>query len=688
MAEAQTPIDPTEVTSVDSNTQPTATPVTNSQLPEAVQQLKQIERAQVTGTPTATLSPGAAVQAEVTANPATPIEKIKHTAKLLIQKFKAAPIPVKALVIGVVAVFLLGLCMMTLTLTAVDTKIFSLSLAGKVIDAEGGVIPNAQIKLDNLTATSDAQGNFTIPNLEIKRYQLSITASGYEDYFQEIAISRSFLNYVNNRIFELKAAGEASITGKLVADTASYNFVDDKFVIADQIFPVRRDGSFELTNLETGKVKLEFQSVNFKDLSYDIELKGGRNDLGEVKLTPAGDIVGSLKSWLREDLVDKLNIEIEGVPAEMIVKSTDSFRVKDLEIARKYNVRTSAEGYLTRDYEIGIKQGENQLFGFNIVESGLIPIKRADADKKVNIFAVEYDGSNPKQISKDTRAPVAEFAAGNSVYYFSLGGNVGNVLGGQGYSTFAANMIDGTARSVLVNKENIGVQVPNFAGGKIANIRREQGGNNQQQARTLEVMDLEGTNRVVVQKITSGTFSDIMISDNGEVIYFVITENNAANGLYRARTTDPQPVKLNTKDNLDIFTVSADGNRVIYAAKNPNTGLADLFLNNQSAGQDTTLRPAFTGKHYQFVTKDNNFIIFTDTRNGAKNLFKLDLNSNAESALTNYTGGENVNAAFQQNGLILYQTNRGMYLMDFTKPVQGKLITTDFAEYTEYKIER
>src|SRR5437879_1588703 len=60
------------------------------------------------------------------------------------------------------------------------------TLVGTVKDASGGVVPNAAVAVKNLgtglerSAKSDASGDYSVPNLQVGHYSLTVTLTGFE----------------------------------------------------------------------------------------------------------------------------------------------------------------------------------------------------------------------------------------------------------------------------------------------------------------------------------------------------------------------------------------------------------------------------------------------------------------------------------------------------------------------------
>src|SRR5215831_8344791 len=70
----------------------------------------------------------------------------------------------------------------------------STSVSGIVSDPTGAVIPNAVVEIRNpvsgfqRTITTDASGNFSIPNVPFNPYHLSITSKGFAAYAQDVDV--------------------------------------------------------------------------------------------------------------------------------------------------------------------------------------------------------------------------------------------------------------------------------------------------------------------------------------------------------------------------------------------------------------------------------------------------------------------------------------------------------------------
>lgn len=69
-----------------------------------------------------------------------------------------------------------------------DRVIASYSVSGKVTDASGKAIEGANVRLAGKTASTDANGNFSISGIETGTYELSVSATGYNAATKEITV--------------------------------------------------------------------------------------------------------------------------------------------------------------------------------------------------------------------------------------------------------------------------------------------------------------------------------------------------------------------------------------------------------------------------------------------------------------------------------------------------------------------
>jgi hypothetical protein len=151
-----------------------------------------------------------------------------------------------------------------LTLTSIDLAIVKIGLSGQVLNSKGEVIEGASIILDEETATTDRNGHFYIPSLSAGRFEIEISADGYETFREEVPIARTFLDYTVDQVFVLTNSGIGSVSGKFVTDDTTYDFSDDYIEINGlDRYKIGTDGTFLVQNLQTGDISFAFRSLNY-----------------------------------------------------------------------------------------------------------------------------------------------------------------------------------------------------------------------------------------------------------------------------------------------------------------------------------------------------------------------------------------------------------------------------------------
>ena len=134
------------------------------------------------------------------------------------------------------------------------------TLVGTVKDASGGVVPNAAVAVKNLgtglerSAKSDASGDYSVPNLQVGHYSLTVTLTGFETMtIQDIELQVGQTARVDP-ILQVGSATQqvtVSTTAPLLATTtSSVGQVVDHKVLED--VPLNGRAFWQLTQLTPG----------------------------------------------------------------------------------------------------------------------------------------------------------------------------------------------------------------------------------------------------------------------------------------------------------------------------------------------------------------------------------------------------------------------------------------------------
>jgi hypothetical protein len=101
-------------------------------------------------------------------------------------------------------------------------------VSGTVSDPTGAAIVNAQIIMTEIdkhnthTATSDATGSYTLPNLPVGRYRMEVKATGFKDYVQ------TGLELVVNNNIQVNAAMQVGSASERIEVSATASMVETK----------------------------------------------------------------------------------------------------------------------------------------------------------------------------------------------------------------------------------------------------------------------------------------------------------------------------------------------------------------------------------------------------------------------------------------------------------------------------
>jgi len=587
--------------------------------------------------------------------------------------------------LGIFGVFIACfLIFLLLSITNIDTQFMKITLSGQITDINTGkTIENASVLINGIETTkTNAQGRYSIANLSTGDIQVTVKADGYDETTESVRVSKVLLDYSTRKDFSLKSAITGVLSGKFIPNSADYKFTNDKLLIGEKQYLVNDDGTFAVNDVKVGEIEFKFNSVNFKDISQSISLQAGTNRIPDITLAQGGDIVGELKSYIKEDLVLNTKFYVENILQDQVIITEDGkFTIKDLDTDKKYKIRVSADGYITRDYEINIKQGENQLFNFRLVENGvaIYPLRSGESNSDpIKLYRSDFDGENQSVLVDDSRIDnYTKFFSieEQKLYYQSFKDesfrqeNSGVEL----KMPYQLDINNSVPDRMTISTNNLGQLTANFIAKKMLSQYTKQGAISQP---GLQIMNIDGTNRKEVKMLTNTSFKfgNLRISNNGKYVLYSFQNNNQTE-LYLFNIETEETKNVLNNQNITVYDISEDGSNVLLSRKNPNTGLIDLALVNVPSDDLRTLKENIKGFGYQFVKGNTNKVIFFESRESRSNIYTFTIDRSQEEKITSLTPDYTITGIYQESNLLFYQTNRGLLLLDLNKPKNFKLVS-------------
>lgn len=570
-------------------------------------------------------------------------------------------------------------------LTGLDLRFTKITISLSVTDQAGKAIPGVNVFLnDAQIGLTDVKGTFEITGLDKGTAEIKLTASDYLDFVEVVNVDRNFLNYTIDKNIKLISSVKATLNGRFEPVLNNYKFTDAFVVIKStsgeviQEMKLSEDGSFSLPEVGTGNIIFELRTPDFIDISREIELKPGINNISSINLTPAGDILESYQSYVTNSFIQQMNILIENHDPKLININYDeqNFLIKDLLVGQKYKIRIEADGYETRDYEVTIQQGYNEIFDLIFVEQGrAVFYGQTGNSNRAHIFTSALDGFNLVQLTDiNNLNPTNIFYNPDSdkIYFTTEIDRVRSVLNGNVVIVYELDPQSKVLNRITTNTQNLGRVFPNFVAQKIVNIYKND---RRDLAFRLETRNTDGTQPIFIKTTNDNYVIDnLFLSNDSKLVYTQETDNSSKNNFIFVTEIGGQTKLVSDKASSTILSLSSSGKNLIFMAKETSNNFFDLFVYNYGTSQTRRIFTNYQGLNAQFLGESENEFIFFRDDSGLENIYKFDLESNSEEQVTRLTQIYNINSIYQQSGYVFYSTNRGLHVLDPEKVQNFKLV--------------
>ncbi len=578
---------------------------------------------------------------------------------------------------------LLVLCMILflpaiIYVTNLDLSFVKLEVVGRVSDQNGNPVREAKIYInDTEITTTNNVGRYKVSGFRQGNYKIKVIATSFEEVEQDLTVKKGFFNYTTTRDFVLISKGEATLSGTIKKPTENYDFSNDRILIGVNRYNIKEDGTFFIEGLVSGDTTFTFESVNFIDISEQINLQKGNNTIAEIITIPAGDIDGKLISYVKEDPIQNVTIQINNTTDDQITidYENSTFKIKDLEINRSYNIRITGAGYKTRDYEVTIRQGSNAIFEQKFVEDETAYfLNRATGGQYLHFSKSDLDGLNYTNINNNPDLQPINFYLDeneNRLYFQSYIDRVRAVVGQQIKIIYYIDLQNLSVNRVTTQVNGISELIPNYKAKKAINITAPDRSSSD---KIIEIVNLDGSSRNSIKTVRDKDVLQAFLSANGKTTFTLEGTRRGSKELYITEADTKSSTRISTKEDIQIHAVSEDGNRVVYTAKDSSQNFDDLLMFDKTTNETRTLKVNSQGTNYQFLNGSNNTLIYIDEVNRRKNIYALDIEQRRTNQVTRLGLNDKLQNFYQQLEYIFYITSDGLFVTDFVKPNTYKLV--------------
>jgi hypothetical protein len=154
------------------------------------------------------------------------------------------------------------------------------TVSGVVSATTGAVVQGATVKVGNATATTDAEGEFTLQNLPVGGVTITTSAPGFDSRSESVSLASG----MNTHDVVLTPIPTATLSG-IVSSSAGGAIAGATVTVGSATATSGADGRFELQNLPVGNATIVTSATGFNQVSESVALTVGAN-VHDVELIP------------------------------------------------------------------------------------------------------------------------------------------------------------------------------------------------------------------------------------------------------------------------------------------------------------------------------------------------------------------------------------------------------------------
>ncbi|HKI43790.1 MAG TPA: carboxypeptidase regulatory-like domain-containing protein [Balneolales bacterium] len=230
------------------------------------------------------------------------------------------------------------------------------TLSGKVLETgTNQPVPGALIEMDGKIDTTTQDGKYQIDSLQTGSGALTVTATGYTSYAQEVTINKGSNNL--DIALAVKNENVGSLSG-IIYESGSGAPVSSAIVeIDNKKDTTGQDGKFSFSQIDAGSYMISVTAVDYDKASQPVTIAKGQNNVNIMLVA-----VGNLSGTVTEEGSHK---SLAGVSVQLNEKisttnQNGSYSLEDIP-AGTYNLTAKLDLYNDFSQSITIKKGDNKL---------------------------------------------------------------------------------------------------------------------------------------------------------------------------------------------------------------------------------------------------------------------------------------------------------------------------------------
>ncbi|HEY6351720.1 MAG TPA: carboxypeptidase regulatory-like domain-containing protein [Candidatus Angelobacter sp.] len=263
------------------------------------------------------------------------------------------------------------------------------NITGKVVDGAGNPLQSANVTGAGLSASTDANGNYTLNNVPAGSVTLVASAAGDSPASETVTVTAG--NTVAAPAITL-TSNSGNVTGK-VLDSSSNPIAGATVSFGGGTATADSTGTYSFTNVPAGTIQLVASASGFQSVTQNVTVIGGSTTTANFTLATANNSPGAVTGTVT-------NIATHGVISGATVKwNTTTVASNGSGVYTLANVAggtqtvtASANGYLPLSSSVTVSGGTSTL-NFQLSTAGILNVTVADSNgKPVNGAQVSLSG--------------------------------------------------------------------------------------------------------------------------------------------------------------------------------------------------------------------------------------------------------------------------------------------------------